>query len=919
MKNFILPLIFILTFGFYSKAQNHNLKGHVFDTTTSPLAFASVVLLNPNDSTLAFYGITNTSGEFEIKNIQPGNYLLQTAYLGFIPFYKNIQIPSENNEKLLIILKPALVNLKGVEITGERIPMLIKKDTIEYNASSFKTQENAAVEDLLRKLPGVEVDRAGNVKAQGENVQKVLVDGKEFFGNDPKIATKNLPADAIDKVQVFDKKSDQAEFTGINDGERTKTINLQLKDDKKAGYFGEISAGYGSDNRFKTNGNLYRFRPKSQFAALAMMNNVNEFGFSFSDYINFNGGLRGMSEGGSFSMRIDSRDNVPIDFGNQVTGLVASGAGGMNFSYEAKRNNRFTVSYIANGSEKKLDETKNTQNFTNQINYTQNNKLNELNNNFGHHFNTSWRNDIDSSKQITTSAQANLSNSKSNSKTLLNSYIDNVILNQQNSFAVDNFNSLNSNGKLSYLYKNKSNWPIFKLRLNGSYGTSLNKSDWENITRIFSQNNDVFSQQFQQNESSNYNYSAFTSITRKLGNGFYLEPEISLGSDFEKLNRKQGVEPNESIIIDSLSTEITRNYKWIKPGLNFKKSTDKVSFVLGLRAELAEMPVNEYQTELNNNTFNYLLPSLSWEYDYKTGKRVGVNYITNLNSPTIDQLNPVLNPNNPLVLSYGNSLLKPEYNHNLYLNWFWFDQFSSNSLYINAQGKVTQNKINWARTIYPDLSQEMRLTNVDYASRASLEASYSAPIRKLGISAEISFSEQYDEAINLVNNVKNINYTFSHEASLNLSNRKKEKWDINLGLTANFVNSRYSIQQALNNTFTTLTYFTEINFNPNKSWNFNFSADIMEYHSQSFGQQINVPLLKAKVSYFFLVNKRGTLTLSAFDLLNQNSGISRISELNYLQETQSNIIGRYIMLSFKFRINKTGNAPQGNIEIDMGR
>lgn len=919
MKNFLLLLIFSFSFAFTSKAQNHSLKGLVFDTSAAPLAYASVVLLNPNDSTLAFYGITNASGEFEIKNIQPGNYLLQTAYLGFIPFYKNIQIPYESSEKIVVIMKPVLMNLEGVEIVGDRIPMLIKKDTIEYNAASFKTQENAAVEDLLRKLPGVEVDRAGNVKAQGENVQKVLVDGKEFFGNDPKIATKNLPADVIDKVQVFDKKSDQAEFTGINDGEKTKTINLQLKEDKKTGHFGDLALGYGNNNRFKINGNLYRFRPKSQIAALAMMNNINEFGFSFSDYINFNGGLRGMSEGGSFSMSINSNDNIPIDFGQQITGLVTSGAGGINFSYEPRKNNRFTISYIANGSEKKLEETVNSQNFTNQVNYVQNNSLKETNNNFGHHLNSSWRNDLDSSKQISASAQLNVSSSNSNSKTLLNSYIENVILNQQNSFATDNFQSVNTSTRLSYLQKSKSNWPIFKIRLNGAYGASLNQTEWENMTQFFSNNSDLITQQFQENQNSNYNYSAFTSITRKLGNGFYLEPEISAGTDFEKLNRKQGVLPKEEIIIDSLSPQINRIYTWLKPGINFKKSTDEISFVLGLKSEIAQMPVKVFQNDISNKSFNYFLPSLSWEYDYKTGKRVGINYLTNVKLPTADQLNPILNPNNPLILSSGNSFLKPEYNHNLFINWFLFDQFSSNSFFISAQGKYTSDKINWARTINNDLSQNMILTNVDYAANASLEASYSAPIRKLGISVDLSFQEKYNEAINLVNDVKNINYTFSHEMSLNLSNRKKEKWDVETGVTANFVDSRFSIQKDLNNKFTTLTYFADFNYNPNKTWSFNFSADVMEYSSQSFGQQISVPLLKAKISYFFLANKRGTLILSAFDLLNQNSGVSRISELNYLQETRSNIIGRYVMLSFKFRINKTGNAPQGDIHIEMGK
>ncbi len=282
------------------EGQQYTIKGFVIDEKASPMQYATVALMNLVDSTLEYFSVTNSEGLFEIKNIRQGKYLLQSAYMGYQTNNRSIDIPFINQGNIgAIRMIPIPMNLRETEIIGERIPILIKKDSIEYDAGAFKTKPDAVVEDLLKKLPGVEVDRAGNIKAQGEKVKNVLIDGKEFFGNDPKIATKNLPADAIKKVQIYDKKSDEAELTGIDDGSRDKTINLLLKDGKKKAWLGDIQAGAGSQDHYQTSAKAYRFTQKTQFALLGMLNNINQFGFSFQDYIDFNGGIGSLMNGGS--------------------------------------------------------------------------------------------------------------------------------------------------------------------------------------------------------------------------------------------------------------------------------------------------------------------------------------------------------------------------------------------------------------------------------------------------------------------------------------------------------------------------------------------------------------------------------------------------------------------------------------------
>ena len=245
-------------------AQAHKfitVHGVVADSTTGPLGSATVVLLQQADSVMASFAITDADGNYELKRVPPGAYILQSSFLGYYTFTQKISV-GDTQEKIdlgRISLEAVASDLDAVVVRGDRIPMMINKDTIEYNADAFKTQPNDVVEDLLRKLPGVEVEADGTVKAQGEEVKQILVDGKEFFGRDPQIATKNLPAEAVDKVQVFDKKSDMAEFTGIDDGADEKAINIQLKEDHKKGVFGNVAAGYGTKDRYEAKVNLNKF------------------------------------------------------------------------------------------------------------------------------------------------------------------------------------------------------------------------------------------------------------------------------------------------------------------------------------------------------------------------------------------------------------------------------------------------------------------------------------------------------------------------------------------------------------------------------------------------------------------------------------------------------------------------------------
>ena len=915
MKNIII--FCLLFFSTTVIAQQNILKGNLFDEEGNPLIYATAVLLNPSDSTMDYYGITNASGHFEIKNIKSGNYILQTAYMGYHSLFKDLELPlSEGNSLGALIMEPILITLDEVQVSAERIPILIKKDTVEYSAGSYKVKPDAVAEELLKKLPGVQVDRVGNIKAQGENVQKVLVDGKEFFGSDPQVATKNLPADAIEKVQVYNKKSDETELTGIDDGTYSKTINLVLKDGKKSAIFGDIKAGIGTNEKYQAGAKVYRFTRKHQFAALAMLNNVNKYGFSFRDYLDFNGGLQSLLGGGG-QISIGGDSDLPIDFGQNINGLVTSGAGGANFTYEARKNNRFNISYLGNGADKKLEENTLSNNFFETGSFIQKEELEKNTTNRAHRVNFGWRNRIDSTQNLIINGGASFTKGTAKGALFSESFENNLIMNNLNSLTNDDANSSTANVSASYLKKWNSKWKLFKLKGNFSVNHINSNKHWNNLTRYFNPADNLHNRGFQKDKNNSMRYSVSTSLTRKIGRLWYLVPAISAGTVDETLDRLHGIPPGDENLIDSLSPDFSREYFWMRGGFSIKRNTKKsqISFTARLENTHLSSKLN-HENKIHTNRL-YFTPLFSWHYEYSTGRQLGVSFGSSVISPTANQLLPVVNNINPLQLYKGNNYLKPEYKHDFRINWIFFDQFSFTSIFASLNANYTSDKINWSRTIMPNLSQMLSLVNVDDDYRIGGNFDFSTPIRKVGLNFTAKLHENWNRGINLVNGEQNINTNFTHSLSLSFDNRKKEKWDVSVGGMFQISDAKYSVQRSLNKTYYNLLGFTDVVYTPNENWYFSLTADINRYDANSFDKSISVPLLKAEITRYFLKNKRGVITLEVFDMLDKNTGIERISEMNYLLERQSNTIGRYVMLTFKYRLNKFDN--KSGIDIKMNK
>ena len=831
--------------------------------------------------------------------------------MGYQSYFKTIDYPiAPNNDLGVIAMFPKTQTLNEVQVKGLRIPILIKKDTVEYISSAFKTKIDASAEDLLKKLPGVEIDRAGNIKAQGEDVTRVLVDGKEFFSSDPTVATKNLPADAIDKVQVYNKKSDETELSGIEDGSYSKTINMILKDGKKSAAFGDVTAGYGSDERYQAGAKLFRFTKTNQFAALGMINNINKAGFSFQDYLDFQGGLQSLMAGGGGRAHIglDDDSNMPVDFGQSVDGLVSSAAAGLNCTHEARINNRFNISYLGNGSNKSVEETTFTQNYSNDGSFTQDKEVDQDSKNRTHRLNYTWRNRIDPTQNLSVFGGASLSNGSSNKISFTESFADDILMNDLYSISNDESNGFSANSRATYLKTGKGSLKLFKINANISYSKSLSEAEWEDITRFLSTSEQYIDQRYQEDDNSTLTYSAKSSATFKISNLLYLVPLIDVGVSDQNLHRTHSL---DGVNNNALSPDFNNQHLYIRGGLSFKRNTTKTQFDLTARIQNTTLKNTLNNILLENEDYLYFLPSMSWQYEYSSGKRLSFNYNTSINAPSSGQLLPITNTSNALQLYTGNSTLTPEYRHNLRFGWLMFDQFSSTSIFASVSGNYTRNKIVFSRTIFDNLAQEINLLNGGDDYRLNGNFDFTTPVRKLGFDVNVRISESWNRGVSFVNDVENISTNFSHTISLYLNNRKKDKWDLMIGGRIQISDATYSLQERLNNHYVNMSGYSDISFTPNDKWNFSFSADITRYSEQSFGNAVNIPILRAEINHYFLKGKRGVLTLAGHDLLDKNTGLERISQMNYLLESRTNVLGRYFMLTFKYRLNKFDNQSAG--------
>ncbi|MEM7368521.1 MAG: outer membrane beta-barrel protein [Bacteroidota bacterium] len=927
-KQQLLFLLFLFPLSMW--AQNWNISATVVDTSATPLSGTTIMLLQAQDSVLHTFGLSNADGSFNMKPIPPGNYLIQLSYLGYHKYVKALELGSEGGEMALgtIEMLPEGIVLEEVTIKGEVAPILIKGDTVEYNANAFGTQANDAVEDLLRKLPGIQVERDGSIRAHGKKVEKVLVEGKEFFGDDPKIATKNLPADAVDRVQVFDKKSEMAEFTGIDDGQEQKTINLALKEDKKKGVFGNITGGYGTEGRYSGKVNLNRFSSKLQFSALGMYNNINQQGFSVDEFMDFMGGIQGLMAmsggGGGGSMRISldpGQMGLPISNG-LGTGFTDTGAGGMNFSYDFSKNTRLNMSYFYNGIENTSTRERIRQSIIPGSSYTSTENSDQVSRNDNHRINLSFRHKIDSSQQLIFRGSGRLMDSKSVFNSLNETRTIEQIIENSNARSNEVLRDLiGGNGRLSYRKRFRKAGRNISASLFASANDQIQMARLNSIsqflpgdpTKFFADSLD------QQQDQSNQqlNYEATFSYIEPFGKGRYAGVHYTHSNYGTEVDRDViDLLPEERRNLQ-LSNHYRRDYLYDRAGLSLRINRKK--WQASSRLDLQQASLNGELISFSDTIrreFKSFLPSLYFSYDIgSAAQSIDLRYETSLRPPNIQQLQPIIDNTDPINVYQGNPDLLAEYRHSANLQFNFYNQFSFTSLFAFVSASMVQNQISQARTIDSLFRQVVMPINVDQGYDVTGNISFGTPLRFIKSRINLESRVIYSRTTLFINDIANDLDRTTETIEISLENRKKDKIDIAIGADLSFSQTRYSVSTNLNQNYLNQRYFLDISFQPNDKWSMKTGFDYAVYAGDAFQKQESIPLWQASLSRFILKNQRGEIKLSAFDLLNQNVGFSRTSEYNYLQEDRVLSLARYFLLSFTYNLSAIGGARPGGFQF----
>ena len=933
MRKIYLLLIVLLASSVSLFAQkNGAIKGIAFDTLSKQLvAMATVTVMEKKDSSLVTFTMTDNKGYFELKGIPNGEYRLLISHVNY--HNSNIFFKIDDNNKSLdlgnITMNDKFKVMDEVVVKNEAPPVTMINDTIQYNAGSFKTAPNSSVEQLLKKMPGIQVDKDGTVKAQGEKVQKVLVDGKEFFGNDPKIATKNLPADAVDKVQVYDKQSDQAQLTGFEDGNYEKTINLKLKADKKKGVFGKINAGGGTDGRYEGKFNVNSFKGARQMSAIGMGNNDNGEGFSFMDILNFTGALNQLKNGmagGNVSINITKDDpSAGLLGGGGNSGIKTIWGGGFNYNNIIGKKLDWQSNYFYNRYNPNTESHIQRQYPSGNI-YDQNSFSDNLNN--SHRFNVNALYQFDSSMTLRITPSISFQKTSNRSQSDYETFSPgNVKINDgtsNNSSTSDGYNFQNN---LVFRKKLNKRGRTFSLSLQTTLNNSTGSGSNSSITGFYNPDGSLNSRDTLNQKSNTVNdlkgYNAKAIYTEPLFKRSLME--FSVGkSDSKNTSEKTTKDYNKfSGDYDKLNQQLTNNYTntygYETAGFRMRTQQKKYNYMLGAtwqQSQLEGTIISGVKDSVISKTFNNILPNARFQYNFSKFKFFAVNYSTYTTQPTASQLQPVPDVSNPLNIKVGNPDLKQEFTHAIQGNLNMVSPYKNKNLFFFFNMQSTQNKI----VNYDSLNQfGVRYTkpvNVSGVNNFTGDLNYGMPVRFLKGTLSIGSNMNYYlgkqfASVGIGNSVLTRVKTFAMGPQLRLDMSPNDKLSLALSAQLNYNRSVYSAAPTLNTKYFSQEYETDIDWQLPK--NFFFSTDFTYTinNQLSSGYNINVPIWNASISKQMLKYNRGELKFRVTDLLNRNTGISRTTNMGYIEDSRTKILQRFFMLSFTYSLSKTGLNNEG--------
>lgn len=923
----LAALIFTATLAFGQKSIG-TVKGVLQDSASATeLPDATVSVMTAKDSTLTSFTLTSNSGYFEIKNLDAGDYYLLISYQGFETLKRSFTISADKPllDLQAVRMQQSFKTLKEVVVT-DMTPIKVKGDTLAFNANAFKTKPNATVEDLLKKLPGVQVDRDGAVKAQGEQVQKVYVDGKEFFGTDPKLATKNLTADMIDEVEVFDDMSEQAKFNRIDDGSRSKAINLKLKKDKKKGVFGRAYAGYGTDDRHDAGVTANFFKGASQVSLIGKLNNTNNMNFSMTDQMGMFGSGGGMMMGGGRGMVSTAGSS---GFGG--SGITKTGSIGLNYRDTWSPRTDFSGSYFFNNAVNENDRSSYRQTFLGDsaINRRQQSFSRNDNGNHRVNFRLNWS--IDSFNSIVYTPSLSLQNSERNSMDTLSSVIDgksfDYLSNESRTANNNSGTGLNWNNNLLWRKKFRKLGRTLSVNLSNTYSVNDRDGSTQSLTQYYSGQGQkiretLANQQYTQ-ESGTDNYGVNLSYTEPLARDKVLELNYGYNSNNNSSDREtwnfNPATGKYDVKDANLSNHFENSNEISRYGTNFRVMKKKYNYQLGMQLQQTLLESNNLSTKREiRQRYSNLFPTASFNYNFARSRSLRVNYRGRTNQPSATQLQPILDTvSNPVYWTEGNPNLDQEFSNNFNITYNFFDMVKFRNLFANLSFSNTYNKIVNSITQLELGKQLSRPENVNGAYNINGNLNFGLPIKRMqGGNFNTTTRVNYDRNVSLLNGRKNYikNALIGQDVRLNYNFKELIDLGVSAGLTYNSV--QYTVQKDRNDDYYTKVFSIDATYSSPKGFILSSDFDYNAYAGRADGFNQSYAMWNASIGQQLFKSKRGEVKLSVYDLLGQNQSITREASDNYIEDVQNTVLQRFFLLSFTYRINRMGGK---SVPVQSGR
>lgn len=923
-------LSFLLLLISYAQAQELSLEGFLSDAENhSPLPGASIRLIHLPDSTTLITA-TNEAGRFMFSGLVPGNYQLRISYVGYEPLEKSVALREKTRLEPLK-LTPSEAYLSDVEVKGKLTRAEQKGDTTEFNARAFQTQPDANAEDLIRKMPGVVVEN-GQVQAQGEDVRQVLVDGERFFGNDPMAALRNLPAEVIDKIQVFDQQSDQSQFTGFDDGQRTKTINIVTRSDKRNGEFGKAYAGYGLENRYHAGGNLNLFNGDQRFSLITQSNNINIQNFSSEDLLGaLGGGSAGGRGGGLSGARAGGRRSGGPGRGGanasdfqvgQQQGINLTHAAGFNFNDQIGEKLKLNASYFFNNSQNTADQQARRETFLaadSSLFYDEDRDSRVTNTN--HRLNFRLEYELDPNTSIILQPGLSWQGNDGLQSTVATTFAESENqLSSSNNLLETSFGALNFSNNLLLRRRMAKRGRTLSVRVN----TQMNQQEGDkqlfgtNTSGAREQRTEILDQQAfllnqQQSVSANLMY------TEPLSNAWVWQ--INLASDYEKrkaerstFNFDEGLSAYTSID-SALSNEFISKYQSHAAGTGLRYRVGKVNLMARVEYQVASLQNQEYFPEdlQTSRTFYNLLPSAMLQYRMERGGNLRLFYRTSTQAPDVNDLQGVIDNSNPLQLQLGNPDLQQSYQHNLFARYgttnadqgtvfFWLLGGTYTNNYIGNQTlAVSQDSLIMGSILLPMGGQLVQRLNFDQQWTLRSFVSYGLPLEKLKSNLNLNLSVNYSNTPSLVNGQQNRSDNLSTGLGVVLSSNISPMLDFTVSTRPSFNLLRNSIRQDLNSNF--FSQRSELRLHARTQGGLLAETEMQHQWNAGLADAYNLDfwLVNISVGQKLFRNQLGEIKLTVFDLLRQNNSISRTVGENFVEDVQTQILQRYAMLTFTYQ------------------